>query len=62
MPEIREVKTQQVDERCPKCGNGFMRPNGLVKTSNPPKYPHSCNAGCGHTADYGVRYPYIIHN
>ena len=36
MPEVRKVETQQVDERCPVCKNGWMRPTGIVLTSNPP--------------------------
>jgi transposase-like protein len=59
MPEIREVKTQVVDQKCPVCGQGYMRPNGVVNQTNPPSYEHSCTS-CGHTATYGMRYPYNI--
>ena len=42
MTEVRNVNMQQVDERCPKCGKGWMRDTGIVLTSNPPKFPHKC--------------------
>jgi len=60
MPEVRNVQSQQVDEKCPSCGQGWMRPTGIVLTSNPPQYPHKCNA-CGYEATYGTRYPYVVH-
>jgi len=59
MPEVRQVNTQQVDQRCPTCGQGWMRPNGVVQPTTPPQYEHSCNA-CGHTQIYGMRYPYTV--
>ena len=59
MPEVREVKTKQVDERCPVCHEGWMRPTGVVLTSNPPQYPHKCTK-CGYEQIYQVRYPYVI--
>lgn len=60
MPEVREVKTSQVDERCPVCGQGWMRPTGIVLTSNPPQFPHKCT-NCDYKQTYSVRYPYIVH-
>ena len=59
MSEIRNVNSTQVDERCPSCNQGWMRPNGVVQTTNPPQYEHSCNA-CGHKQTYGMRYPYTV--
>jgi hypothetical protein len=59
MSEIREVKTKQLDERCPICGQGWMRPTGIVLELNPPQFPHSCTA-CGYQQIYPVRYPYIV--
>jgi len=59
MPEIRTTQVQQADQRCPKCNKGYMRPTGIVKTTNPPQYEHACTI-CGHKQDYGVRYPYNI--
>lgn len=60
MPEVREVKTQQVDERCPVCGQGWMRPTGIVLLSSPSKYPHKCT-NCNYEQTYSVNYPYIVH-
>lgn len=60
MTEVRKVQATQVDERCPKCGQGWMRGTGIVLTSNPPQYPHKCT-NCGYTQTYGVQYPYIVH-
>ena len=61
MPEVRKVESTQVDEKCPKCGQGYMRPTGIVLTSNPPQYPHKCQS-CGHEQIYGMQYPYIVNN
>lgn len=59
MPEVREVRTRQVDERCPVCGKGWMRPTGIMLPTEPPQFPHSCTA-CGYSQVYPVRYPYIV--
>lgn len=59
MSEVREVKVKQVDEKCPVCQNGWMRPTGIVLTSNPPQFPHKCQK-CGYEQIYSVRYPYVI--
>lgn len=37
MSEIRNVQSQSVDEKCPECRQGWMRPNGVVQTTNPPQ-------------------------
>lgn len=60
MPEVRQVQTHQVDERCPICGQGWMRPTGIVLTTDPPQYPHKCT-NCNYGQTYSVSYPYIIH-
>jgi transposase-like protein len=60
MPEVRNVQTQQVDERCPVCGQGWMRSTGIVLTSNPPLYPHKCTS-CNYQQTYSVQYPYMIY-
>ncbi len=60
MPEVRKVETSQVDERCPVCGQGWMRPTGITLLSNPPQYPHKCTK-CAYEQTYSVRYPYIVH-
>ena len=57
MPEVRQVQTKQVDEKCPTCGNGWMRPNGIVAGGN--QYEHSCTS-CGYKQYYSVRFPYIV--
>jgi len=57
MSEVRRVETSQVDEKCPICGKGWMRPNGLVSGN---QYQHKCTA-CDYTSYYPIRYPYIVH-
>jgi len=59
MPEVREIQTQVVDQHCPSCGKGWMRPTGIVKPTNPPYFEHACTS-CGHKTDYGVRFPYNV--
>jgi len=56
MPEVREVQTKQVDERCPACNEGWMRPTGIVAGGS--QYEHSCTK-CGYKQYYPVRYPYF---
>lgn len=57
MSEVRRVESQQVDERCPVCGQGWMRPTGIVMANN--QFEHSCNH-CSYKQTYSLRYPYII--
>jgi len=57
--EIRKVETSQVDERCPVCGKGWMRPTGIVIDSRPPQFPHRCTS-CTYEQTYPVRYPYVV--
>ena len=57
--EIRKVEVVQVDEKCPTCGTGYMRPTGIVLTSNPPQYPHKCT-NCGYEQTYPQKYPYTV--
>jgi hypothetical protein len=65
MEQRKEVKPIQVDFKCPVCFDGYLRPTGMVLTSNPPKYPHKCNgkscgADCYYTETFsGKTYPYI---
>lgn len=59
MPEVRNVNVQQIDEKCPVCGKGWMRPTGIVVTGQPPQYEHRCTA-CSYTQSYGVRFPYSV--
>ena len=57
MPEVRKVESQQVDERCPVCGQGWMRPTGIVSGQN--QYEHKCTQ-CTYKQTYSVRYPYHV--
>jgi len=59
MAEIRKVETTQVDEKCPQCHNGWMRPTGIINQTNPPTYQHKCTV-CGYQAVYGMRFPYNV--
>jgi transposase-like protein len=59
MPEVRKIESQHVDERCPVCGTGWMRPTGVSMTGVPPQYEHQCTA-CGYKQNYQIRYPYIV--
>ena len=61
MPEVRETRVQQVDQRCPVCNKGWMRPTGIVLTTEPPQYPHKCSS-CGYEAVYPMRYPYTVYS
>jgi len=53
--EIRLVTARVVDQKC-SCGNGYMRPNGIVHTGVTPLYEHVCET-CGRKENYPVRYP-----
>ena len=60
--EVREIKTKQIDERCPICGDknsGWMRPTGIVSQTTPPQFEHKCTQ-CGYKQTYSVRYPYFV--
>jgi hypothetical protein len=43
---------------CDKCLEGDMRPTGETLLSDPPKFPHVCEA-CGHKGLFCVIYPHI---
>lgn len=61
MEERREVKTFEVDYKCPKCGIGYLRPIGIISDNSPLTYPHKCN-NCNYTELMkGYKYPYIIY-
>jgi hypothetical protein len=59
MPELRQVQYQQMDQKCPSCGNGWMRPTGIVTSQTPPQYAHRCTS-CAYEAVYGMRFPYVV--
>jgi len=62
MPEIKtEVKTYEVDYRCPRCSEGFLRHAGPILTSYPPQYPHICNnPDCDYHETFNRNYPYLV--
>lgn len=57
MPTVRQINTQQVDEQCPACNSGWMRPTGIVPAEG--LFEHKCNS-CGYTSTYNIRYPYTL--
>ncbi len=57
MPEVRNVNVKQVDERCPVCQNGWMRPTGIIPVSG--MFEHKCTA-CEYKQTYSMRYPYVV--
>lgn len=61
METRKEVKIVKVDYECPKCKKGKLRHDGMVLTSFPPQYPHSCNnPDCDYGETFlGKSYPYI---
>jgi hypothetical protein len=59
MEEVRKVETTQVDQKCPVCQQGYMRPTGITIDVNPPQFPHKCT-NCGWENVYSIRYPYIV--
>lgn len=58
MEERQEVKTYRIRYKCPNCETGYLIPTGRVLTSYPAQYPHKCDAGCGHTQTFRVKYPH----
>lgn len=54
----RRIKMYEFDMVCDKCGDGYMRPDGVVIPTLPAKYPHTCD-NCGARAEFDVQYPYI---
>jgi hypothetical protein len=59
MEQIKEVKPVQVDYKCPKCEQGYLRPTEICHSTHPPLFPHKCtNCEYGETFS-GKKYPYI---
>ena len=62
----REVKTFQVDFKCPKCEYGYLnqipsRKHIMLKCIDD-AYLHKCNScSCGYEQELDKIYPYIIH-
>ena len=59
--EKREVRTFEIDYKCPKCGNGYLRPTGIAVGGNPMQYPHQCNNCNYHEIIHGYQYPYLVY-
>ena len=59
MPEVESAQMipYQVDYACDECGLPMESTIGIVLTSNPPLYPHSCVNG--HKKNLRDRYPTI---
>jgi predicted RNA-binding Zn-ribbon protein involved in translation (DUF1610 family) len=61
MPELsKEVRTYEVSYICDVCGKGELRATGVMLMSNPPRFPHRCNA-CGAEKIFGSKYPQITY-
>lgn len=61
--EVRKnVRPIQIDFKCPKCENGYLRPSGTVLTTYPPQVPHHCNnEDCDYRGTFmDISYPYLI--
>jgi hypothetical protein len=59
METRKDVKTVQVDFKCPKCNVGFLRPTGVVYSTYPAKFPHKCNH-CDYNETFtDKQYPYM---
>ena len=56
MEEVRKVESTQVDQKCPICGQGYMRPTGVSVASS---HEHKCTS-CDYKQSYPIRYPYIV--
>ena len=61
MEERQEVKTIQVDYKCPRCSTGYLRPVGIMCDNHPPAYLHKCNnPECDyHEVIKNNKYPYV---
>jgi len=61
MEERQEVKTIQVDYKCPRCPTGYLRPTGIMCNNHPPIYPHKCNnPDCDYSKTIkNKKYPYV---
>lgn len=57
--EIKKVEVVQIDEKCPQCKEGYMRPTGIVLVDEYNKFPHRCNK-CGYETSYDVKFPYTV--
>ena len=56
--EQMPLRPVRVDYKCDKCGAGYMRPTGVLLTSNPPQFPHRCN-NCDAHQNFTEKYPTV---
>ena len=61
MEEKKEVRTFEVDFKCPKCDIGYIRPTGIPVGGNPIQYPHKCNNCDYYEIMKGYQYPYHVY-
>jgi len=61
MEEKREVRTFEVDFKCPKCNIGYLRPTGIAVGSTPMQYPHKCSNCDYHKIIKDRQYPYLVY-
>ena len=60
MPEVRiPVDTYMARYMCDECDGGEMKGDGIVLTSNPPQYPHTCT-DCGARKIFMSSYPHQV--
>jgi hypothetical protein len=59
--ETKQIKTVQIDFKCPECEDGYLRPTGQCFTTHPPQYPHICNSMiCNYSETFiNKTYPYV---
>lgn len=59
MPQTEfSVVMVRIDFICDACGNGHMRPTGIMLASDLPKWTHACNS-CGSIGTFDNTYPNI---
>lgn len=59
MPEMKKpVQTMRVDYVCDVCNTGVMTATGMVLTSYPPQYEHTCSH-CGAVGRLRNQYPTV---
>lgn len=61
MEEKREVRTFEIDFKCPKCNVGYLRSTGIAVGGTPMQYPHRCTNCDYHTIIKGYQYPYLVY-
>ena len=61
---ITEVRTFKVEEVCPQCTKGYLRPHPKkpMLMTNPPLYPHLCTEKlCGHEETFMHPLPALVY-